>query len=120
MGKIIDFYTKYRQDIPAYKDWNAEQKKQQVVTTPAPVSMQNKAKLIAEPMLLFDKYEHEKMEDAETFYQTFNIELMSLVGAISSLPMTITKLPKLFENKNVNSEFLKRVLKTFKNIQREL
>lgn len=110
MGKILDFYTKYRKDVPDYNKWNAEQNKKQVVTTPAPISMQKKAKLIAEPMLLFDKYEHEKMEDAETFYQTFNIEVMSLVGAISSLPITITKIPKLFKNKAQDNQLLKSVL----------
>ena len=110
MGKILNFYTKYRKDVPAYNQWNAEQNSKQVVTTPATSSMQKKARLIAEPILLFDKYEHEKMEDAETFYQTFNIELMSLVGAISSLPMTVTKLPKLLENKAKNSQFVKNVV----------
>lgn len=110
MRKILNFYTKYRKDVPAYNKWNAEQEKQQVEVTPANSSLQKKAKLIAEPILLFDKYEHEKMEDAETFYQTFNIELMSLVGAISSLPMTITKLPKLLENKAQNNAFIKSAI----------
>ena len=110
MGKILNFYTKYRKDVPAYNKWNAEQNSKQVVTTPAPSTLQKKAKLIAEPILLFDKYEHEKMEDAETFYQTFNIELMSLVGAISSLPMTISKLPKLLGNKAQNSPFIKSII----------
>ena len=110
MGKILNFYTKYRKDVPTYNKWNAEQKKQQVVVTPADSSMQKKAKLIAEPMLLFDKYEHEKMEDAETFYQTFNIELMSLVGAISSLPITITKLPKLLSKFADKNQFVKKSL----------
>lgn len=110
MGKILDFYTKYRKDVPVYNKWISEQNSKQVVTTPAPSSMQKKAKLIAEPILLFDKYEHEKMEDAETFYQTFNIELMSLVGAISSLPITITKIPKLLEKKANNSQLVKNVI----------
>ena len=119
MSNILNFYTKYLKDVPSYEKWNAEQKKQQVISTPASSSMQKKAKLIAEPMLLFDKYEHEKMEDAETFYQTFNIELMSLVGAIASLPMTITKIPKFFENRNVNNEFLKKSLEGIKEYSKK-
>lgn len=90
MGKILDFYTNYTKHVSEYNKWNEAQK--QNITEPASVSMQKKAKAIAEPILLFDKYEREKAEDSETFYQTLNIELMSAAGVISSAPIAITKL----------------------------
>ena len=113
MAKILDFYTKYQKDVPTYNKWNAEQQSKQV-TTPASPSLQKKAKLITDPILLFDKYEHEKMEDAETFYQTFNIEVMSFVGAIASLPITIAQLPKLLSKVAGKNQFVDKTIDVLK------
>lgn len=102
MGKILDFYTNYTKHVSEYNEWNNAQKPNK--KAPADVAMQQKAKAIAEPILLFDKYEREKAEDSETFYQTLNIELMSIAGVISSLPLAITKiLPFLNKHADKNN-----------------
>ena len=70
-----------------YKKWNTEQDTKPKEVSPANLVLKQKAKAISDPILLFDKYEHERTEDAETFCQTLNMELMSLTGVICSLPL---------------------------------
>lgn len=112
MGKILSYYTKYLKDVPAYNKWNAEQKTQAASEKTASLDLQKKAKSLAEPLLLLDKYEHEKSEDSETFYQTFNIELMSIAGLISSLPIALTKLIPVCEKYASKNEFFKKSAET--------
>lgn len=103
MKNIFSYYTKYREYIPEYNSWNDGNKKSNPIASSSFVSAKNnesikqKAQAIANPILLSDSYEHEKAEDAETFFQTFNIELMSAAGIISSLPSAITKLIPVFQ-----------------------
>lgn len=111
MGKILAYYTNYRKHVPEYNKWNKEQKNQQTTAAAVNLGMQKKAKAIAEPILLLDKYEHERAEDAETFYQTLNIELMSIAGAISTLPIAITKLQPFLNKHASKSSFLKNTSK---------
>lgn len=89
--KISD-YTKYRKHINEYNQWNS-----QLSNVPNNSLSENsealkqKAKTIAEPILLLDNYTHEKAEDSETFYQTLNTEIMSVTGLLCTLPIAITK-----------------------------
>lgn len=108
MGKILAHYTKYIKDVPDYKNWNKEQESKAKVATPADLVLKQKAKAISDPIILFDKYEHERTEDAETFCQTLNIELMSLTGVICSLPLAITKLPNLLQKKAETNSLVKK------------
>ena len=66
MGKILTHYTKYIKDVPDYKKWNTEQETKPKQTIPANLVLKQKAKAISAPILLFDKYEHERTEDAES------------------------------------------------------
>ena len=94
MNGIFSYYTKHREHIDEYNKWNQELDKGRKSSDNLSVSnekLKQKAKAIAEPLLLLDSYEHEKAEDAETFFQTYNIELMSLTTALIALPATITK-----------------------------
>ena len=91
MGNILGNYTNYTKHVPEYKEWIRTQNKQPNVAIVSNADIKAKAKAIAEPILLFDKYERERAEDSETFFQTLNIELMSVTGLISSLPLAITK-----------------------------
>lgn len=91
MNNIFSYYTKYREHIDEYKQWNDEQKNVPKIQLAKSQELKQKAKAIAEPILLLDSYTHEKAEDAETFYQTYNTELMSVTSLLCLLPMTITK-----------------------------
>ena len=104
MNNIISYYTKYRKHIDEYNRFNERNKNIENNTSLTPEEIQKlkqKAKVIAEPLLVLDSYEHEKAEDSETFFQTCNIELMSLVGLIASLPVAVTKISPflLYSNK---------------------
>lgn len=95
MSRISSYYTKYRQHINDYNHWNNDnisaEKNTSASFSQNNTSLQKKAKTIAEPLLLLDSYEHEKAEDSETFFQTLNIELMSIAGVIASAPIALTK-----------------------------
>ncbi len=113
MNNFISYYTKYTEHVDEYNRWKNEQNKD-VNTTSKPSIAQNtellkqKAKAIAEPLLLLDSYEHEKAEDSETFFQTYNIELMSVTSLLCSLPIAITKIIP-FLNKHANkNEVIKK------------
>ena len=108
MGKILAHYTKYIKDVPDYKKWNNEQDTKPKEASPASLVLKQKAKAISDPILLFDKYEHERTEDSETFCQTLNMELMSLTGVICSLPIAITKLPNLLKKKAETNDLIKK------------
>ncbi len=104
MNNIISYYTKYRKHIDEYNRFNERNKNIENNTSLTPEETKHfkqKAKVIAEPLLVLDSYEHEKAEDSETFFQTYNIELMSLVGLISSLPVAVSKISPflLYSNK---------------------
>ena len=97
MNNIFSYYTKYRDHIDEYEQWNKDANKiqnnhQASKCSISQTSLKQKAKAIAEPLILLDSYEHEKAEDSETFFQTLNMELMSVTGAICSIPLAITKL----------------------------
>ena len=96
MNNIFSYYTKYRDHIAEYNKWNKDANKipknhQASNLSLSQTSLKQKAKAIAEPLILLDSYEHEKAEDSETFFQTLNMELMSVTGAICSIPLAITK-----------------------------
>lgn len=99
MGKILAYYTKYLQSVPDYKKWEKDSEQKPKTQQLPDFKLQQKAKTIAEPLLLVDKYEHTKAEDSETFFQTLNIELMSIAGVISALPVTVTKLIPFLEKR---------------------
>ncbi|MCD7740062.1 MAG: hypothetical protein LUH11_01780, partial [Candidatus Gastranaerophilales bacterium] len=119
MNKILSYYTKYAGHIDEYNEWqkyNEENNgKNTNLDAGVPLnsaSLKQKANAIALPILVHDRYEHEKEEDAETFFQTLNIELMSIAGAISSIPIAITKIiPFLNKHSDKNS-----IIKTVSNI----
>ncbi len=97
MNNIFSYYTKYRDHIDEYNKWNKDANKVPQYNkasnySVSKTSLEQKAKAIAEPIILLDSYEHEKAEDSETFFQTLNMELMSVTGAICSIPLAITKL----------------------------
>ncbi len=111
MNNIFSYYTKYREHISAYNKWNQELdngRKSSENFVADKNSLKNKAKAIAEPLLLLDKYEHEKAEDSETFYQTCNIELMSLTTALVALPATITKIIPFLNKKAAKYDVAKK------------
>ncbi len=104
MNKLFSFYTNYSNNIDEYNNWTQQQ---DVINNSSYYSRQQlkqKAKAIAEPLLLLDKYEHEKAEDSETFFQTYNIELMSLTAFLSSLPITITKIIPFLNKHNATKK----------------
>ncbi len=110
MNGVFSYYTKYREHVDAYNKWNQDVNYKQ--THPDPFfgdlnKLKQKAKAIAEPLLLLDSYEHEKAEDSETFFLTYNIELMSLTTFLASLPVTVTKLAP-FLNKHFKSKPVKK------------
>ncbi len=95
MNDIFSFYTEYRKHIDDYNRFNERNKNIKNNTSLTPEEINNfkqKAKVIAEPLLVLDSYEHEKAEDSETFFQTYNIELMSILGLLTSLPTAVTKI----------------------------
>lgn len=115
MTKIGIFNTKYTDKKPKYE--RSENKFIDINDKQLSDELKRKAKIIAEPILVFDKYEHERAEDSETFFQTLNIELLSIAGVIISLPSTITKLIPLSENKKNNSlvKNICNILKKYEN-----
>ena len=107
MNNIFSYYTKYREHIDEYKQWSDKQVNTPAVTLSQNNELKQKAKAIAEPILLLDSYTHEKAEDAETFYQTYNTELMSVTSLLCLLPITITKaIP--FLNKHADKNIAKK------------
>ena len=100
MNNIFSYYTKYRNHVDEYNRWikndgekvSGSTKPNYSISANSEELLKKKAETIAEPILLFDSYVHEKAEDSETFFQTLNIELMSITGILASLPITITKL----------------------------
>ncbi len=112
MGKILAYYTKYLDNVPDYTKWNKEQ-----ATSPAKfslseeqkVSLQKKAKAITDPILISDRYEHEKAEDSEAFFQTLNIEIMSLASLITSLPIALAKIAPFLSRHSDKRPFLKKI-----------
>ena len=89
--KISD-YTKYRKHINEYNQWNNQQTNvPNTSLSENSEALKQKARAIAEPILLLDSYTHEKAEDSETFYQTLNTEIMSVTGLLCTLPIVITK-----------------------------
>ena len=101
MNNLFSDYLKYRTHIDEYKEWQQNTKNHKGFDmrmhggfeqeTLDADSLKKKAKILTEPILLFDYYEHEKTEDSETFFQTYNIELMSVTTLLCSLPIAITK-----------------------------
>ena len=91
MNNIFSYYTKYRNHIDEYKQWSNEQVNAPNSSLSAnSEKLKQKAKAIAEPILLLDSYTHEKAEDAETFYQTYNTELMSVTAFLCTLPLVLS------------------------------
>lgn len=109
MSKISSFYTKYKKNLPRYRKWENGNKTSLKTKNPIDFEMQKKAKAIIEPVLVRDKYEFLKKEDAETFYQTYNIELLSVAGAISSIPITITKLTPFLDKLGNKNKFIEKI-----------
>lgn len=109
MSKISSFYTKYKKNLPRYRKWESKNKASLNAESSVNLEMQKKAKAIIEPILVRDKYEFLKKEDAETFYQTYNIELLSIAGAISSLPITITKLTPFLDKIGNKNKFIQKI-----------
>lgn len=108
MNNIFSYYTKYREHIDEYKQWSDKQVDTPAITLSQSNELKQKAKTIAEPILLLDSYTHEKAEDSETFYQTYNTELMSVTSLLCLLPMTITKaIP--FLNKHADKNLAKKL-----------
>lgn len=125
MNNFIFYYTKYTEHVDEYNRWGNEQKKD-VESTSKLSNAQNtellkqKAKAIAEPLLLLDSYEHEKAEDSETFFQTYNIELMSATSILCSLPIALTKaIPFLNKHADKNAVIKKssELLSKYKDAQ---
>ncbi len=88
----ISEYTQYRKHINEYNEWNNQQSNVPKTFLPEnSEALKQKAKAIAEPILLLDSYTHEKAEDSETFYQTLNTEIVSVTGLLCTLPIAITK-----------------------------
>lgn len=108
MVKIADYYANYLKNVPEYKQWVKENKERTQTNPSSHINLQKKAKAIAEPLLLIDKYEHEKAEDSETFFQTLNIELLSIAGVISALPATITKLTPILNKHSDQNALIKK------------
>lgn len=125
MNNFLSYYTKYTEHNNEYNRWINEQKKD-VKTTSKLSNVQNtdilrqKAKAIAEPLLLLDSYEHEKAEDSEAFFQTYNIELMSLTSLLCSLPIAITKAIPFLDKHANKSKLIKKsseLLNKYKDAQ---
>lgn len=112
MGKVLDFYFKYKNNVPEYNNWLKEQDTSPAKNSDKSISsLQKKAETIAQPLLIADKYEHEKAEDAEAFFQTYNIELLSLTTILSSLPLAVTKVVPFLNKFSDKSSIIKKVQK---------
>lgn len=115
MNKVFSYYTNYTKHIPEYENWIEGNKKDSSVTSDfitneKSLSLKQKAQTLAAPILVCDSYEHEKAEDAETFFQTLNIELMSAAGAITILPSAITKLIPVLQKFAKNENFAQKAV----------
>ncbi len=110
MNKGISYYTKYREHITDYNDWNS---KNSGVSNSSfsqnNETLKQKAKAIAEPILLLDSYTHEKAEDSETFYQTYNTELMSVTSLACTLPILLDKFTGFINDNYPNVSWLKNL-----------
>lgn len=123
MNNIFSYYTKYRDHIGEYNKFKNESNKQDIKVSDASLSsenqnIKNKAKAIAEPLILLDCYEHEKAEDAETFFQTYNTELISVTGVLCSFPIAITSIIPFLNKHADKSTLIKKsaeVLSKYKN-----
>ena len=92
MNKNFSYYPKYKSHIEEYKQWSKEQTNAPKCSLEANSDeLKKKAKAIAEPILLLDSYTHDKAEDAETFYQTLNTEIMSVTGVLCTIPIAFTQ-----------------------------
>lgn len=114
MNNIVSYYTKYKQHVDKYNKWEQEEIKQHKDISSVDFAnnyeaIKQKAKAITEPILLFDNYEHEKAEDSETFFQTYNIELMSATTILTAIPVTITKLIPFLNKHSDKSVFIKKI-----------
>lgn len=114
MTKIGTFNTKYTDKTPKYK--HIENKFIDVNDKQLLNDLKRKAEIISEPILAVDKYEHAKAEDSETFFQTLNIELLSVAGVICSLPLAVTKLIPIAD-KAANNKVLKKISDVLKKYQ---
>ncbi len=94
MSGIFSYYTKYSKYADEYKIWSKQQTISDAKNLPPEIkeNIKARAKAISEPILLLDNYEHEKAEDSESFYLTYNIELMSIATLLASIPIAVTKL----------------------------
>ncbi len=111
MKGIFSYYTKYFEHIDEYKNWSKGQSQQTASMNPQDIELlKKKAKAISEPILLLDSYEHEKAEDSETFFQTLNIELMSIAGVLTSLPAGVVKLIPILDKHAEKSSFLNKLV----------
>lgn len=123
MNGIFSYYTKYRDHIDEYNTFKNEANKQDIKASEASYSsenqdIKNKAKAIAEPLILLDCYEHEKAEDAETFFQTYNTELISITGVLCSLPLALTSLIPFLNKHSDKNPIIKKsaeMLSKYKN-----
>ncbi len=110
--KISD-YTRYRKHINEYNQWNKEQSSVPNSSfSENTETLKQKAKAIAEPILLLDNYTHEKAEDSETFYQTLNTEIMSITGLLCTLPIALTKSLPFFNKHAEKHPLAKKVANT--------
>ncbi len=121
MNNIFSYYTKYRENIPEYNKRVKGNQKNNIsaISSFAPLQddskLKQKAGIITNPILLADSYEHEKAEDAETFFQTLNIELMSVAGIITSLPVAVTKIMPFLKKHAKDGNFTQKVFNALKN-----
>ncbi len=109
MNNIFSYYTKYKDYTDEYKLWRQNLNKAENKTDVKAFDENNirkKAKAITDPILVLDNYEREKAEDSETFFQTCNIELMSLTSLICTLPMALAKIAPMFSGKMFKNKLL--------------
>ncbi len=124
MKNFLSYYTEYTNNINEYNNLNSEselkstkRKAEDVLKNSDEKILKSKARAIAEPLLVSDYYEHEKAEDSETFFQTYNIELMSAATALASIPTAVTKVIPFLEKHSQNNiaKNLSEKLKSYKN-----
>lgn len=109
MNNIFSYYTKYTDNTDEYKLWRQNLNKAENKTDVKTFNENNireKAKAITEPLLILDNYEHEKAEDSETFFQTCNIELMSLTSLICTFPIALAKIAPMLSGKKFENKLL--------------
>ncbi len=120
MNNIVSFYTEYRKHIGQYNDWQKGQSQTAVSSYPDvdTEKLKQKAKTIVDPILVLDNYEHEKAEDSESFFLTYNIELMSVASLLASLPYAVTKIIPFLNKHSDKSSIAKNlsgILSKYKN-----